>query len=52
MLDRALACLVDESGAHAFGMLDVLAENDGFRERVGGVEVLQDAPRHQPGPLV
>jgi hypothetical protein len=44
MLDRALARFVDESCAHALCMIDVLAEDDGLREGIGAVEVLQDAP--------
>src|SRR3546814_20629172 len=38
--------------AHAFGVLSILAENDGFIEVVGGFQKFRDLRGHQFGALI
>ncbi|MNE34618.1 hypothetical protein D3C80_1283470 [compost metagenome] len=49
VLCHALGVEVDQGLAHTLGVIDIVAEDDGFLERVGGLEELGDLLRHQLG---
>ncbi|MNL10776.1 hypothetical protein D3C87_1315870 [compost metagenome] len=49
ILGHALRVEVDQGLAHALGVVDVVAEDDGFLKRIGGLEEFGDLLRHQLG---
>ncbi|MCY1298487.1 hypothetical protein D9M70_479770 [compost metagenome] len=49
VLGHALGIEVDQGLAHALGMVDVVAEDDGFLVRIGSLQKLGDFLRHQLG---
>ncbi|MNQ58901.1 hypothetical protein D3C85_731200 [compost metagenome] len=49
ILGHALRVEVDQGLAHALGVVDVVAEDDGFLKRIGGLEEFGNLLRHQLG---